>query len=67
MSSYWKGDECICITCDPYHKKKGLYVGNKYCIQRIATFTNDETADYFDEYFAKFLGIEENKNDNNDN
>ena len=59
MSSYWKGDDCIVITNDPYHKRKGLYVGNKYVIQRIATVGSDKYADDFEKFFEKFLGIAE--------
>lgn len=60
---YWKGDVCISITDDPYHKKKGLFIGNKYCIQRIATFSNDEDAEYFEKFFELFLGLREKDGD----
>lgn len=61
--TYWKGDDCISITTDPCHKRKGLYVGNRYCIQRVATFASDEIADGFDKYFAAFLGLAEGAED----
>ena len=63
MSSYWKGDECIAITDDPYHKRKGLYIGNKYCIQRLATFRNNEDAEAFEKFFEWFLGLKERKDE----
>lgn len=59
MASYWKGDECIAITTDPCHKTKGLYVGNKYCITRLATFTNNKDAEDFEKFFEWFLGLRE--------
>ena len=55
--TYWRGDDCIAITTDPCHKRKGLYIGNKYCIQRVATFSSDEVAEQFDRYLCEFLGI----------
>ena len=61
--TYFKGDDCIAIMNDPYHKKKGLYVGNMYCIQRIATFRNDSDAEAFEKFFAWFLGLREKKED----
>ena len=61
--TYWKGDDCISITTDPDHKRKGLYVGNRYCIQRVATFASDDFADGFDKYFAAFLGLAEGAED----
>ena len=54
---YWKGNECIGISSDPCHKRKGLYVGNRYCIQRVATFANDEFAEDFDMFLCRFLGL----------
>ena len=61
--TYWKGDVCISITNDNCHKKKGLYIGNRYCIQRIATFRNDEDAEYFEKFFESFLGLREGIDD----
>lgn len=61
--TYWKDDDCIAITKDPLHKRKGLYIGNRYCIQRVATFSSDEFADGFDKYFAAFLGLAEGAED----
>lgn len=58
---FWNGDECIAITDDPYHKKKGLYVGNKYRIRRMATFTNNEDAEIFEKFFTWFLGLSDKK------
>ena len=55
--TYWKGDECISITSDPNHKRKGLFAGNRYYIQRVATFSNNEVADAFDKYLCEFLGL----------
>lgn len=63
MASYWKGDECISITNDPYHKKKGLYVGNKYYITRLATFTNNEDAEAFEKFLEWFLGLREKEDE----
>ena len=63
MASYWKGDKCIAITDDPYHKKKGLYVGNKYCITRLATFTNNDNAESFDKFLEWFLGFREQEDE----
>lgn len=54
---FWKGDTCMTVTTDPCHKRKGLYIGNKYCIQRVATFADDQTAEYFDKFMCDFLGF----------
>ena len=59
MSTYWRGDVCVAITKDPAHKRKGLYIGNKYCIERLATFSNDEAAEQFERFMNKFLGVGE--------
>ena len=59
MATYFKGDVCIAITVDPCHKRKGLYIGNRYCIQRVATFSSDDVADAFDKFFCKFIGAKE--------
>lgn len=44
----------------PYRKKKGLgvydYHINAYV--KVATFNNEESAEYFMEYLAKFVGAE---------
>lgn len=53
--TYWKGDECISITNDPYHKRKGLYVGNRFVIHRIATFNTNEDAEEFDNMLGEFF------------
>lgn len=55
--TYWKGNDCIAIMTDPNHKRKGLFVGNRYCIQRVATFVSDDYADEFDKYLCGFLGL----------
>ena len=61
MAMYFKGDACIGITSDPCHKRKGLYIGNLYCIQRIATFRNDADAEAFDRLLGVFFGVVELK------
>lgn len=47
----------------PYRKKKGLgvydYHSNVYVI--VATFNNEESAEYFMEYLAQFVGAERNE------
>lgn len=53
--TYWMGDKCITITKDPFHKRKGLYVGNRYMIQRLATFNSDEDAEEFDAVLTEFF------------
>lgn len=53
--TYWKGDRCIAITNDPYHKRKGLYVGKGNVLYRIATFNSDEDARKFDAVLTEFF------------
>ena len=66
MAMYIKGDACIGITSDPCHKRKGLYIGNLYCIQRVATFRNDADAELFDKLLGEFIGVLEEKRTKNE-
>lgn len=61
MITYKKGGQSIAIGTDPYHKRKGLYIGNDYAIQRIATFNNDDDAKAFDTILMQFLGLDDGK------
>ena len=45
----------ISTSTDPYHKRPGLYIGDEYCITRIATFTDERSAKTFDECLRAFL------------
>lgn len=63
MSDYMeisKGRMKIVAMGFPYRKKKGLgiydYHSNAYI--KVATFNNDESAEDFMEYLAKFVGAE---------
>lgn len=55
-----KGQKKIVSMNFPYRKKKGLgiydYHRNAYC--KVATFNDDESAEIFMEYLAKFVGAE---------
>ena len=53
--TYWKDDKCIAVTTDPCHKTKGLYIGNRYVIQRVASFRNEEDAKAFENMLHEFL------------
>ena len=55
---YKKGDKVIGIGDLPNSKRKSLYVGNDYCITKVASFSNDEAADEFERYLSYFLGLE---------
>ena len=66
MSTYTKGDATIAIGSDPHHKRKSLYIGNKYCIHRVASFSNDEAAEGFEEIFEWFCGLKEMGENNNE-
>jgi len=55
---YKKGDKVIGVGNLPNSKRKSLYVGNDYCITKVASFSNDETADTFESYLNYFLELE---------
>ena len=55
---YKKGDKVIGIGDLPNSKRKSLYVGNDYCITKVASFSNDEASDTFESYLCYFLGLE---------
>jgi len=59
--TYKKGDMVLVITEDGYHKKRGLFIGNKYVIERVATFSNNQCADQFEEFLCRFLDVKEPK------
>lgn len=52
---YRKGDKSIAIMNDPYHKRKGLYIGKGNVFCRIATFNSDEDARKFDAVLTEFF------------
>lgn len=55
---YKKGDKVIGIGNLPNSKRKSLYIGNSYCITKVASFSNDEASDIFESYLSYFLGLE---------
>lgn len=41
----------------PGLKKPCLYVGNEYCIEKVASFNSEDARKLFEAYFEKFLGV----------
>lgn len=39
-------------------KRPGLYIGNEYCIRKVACFSNEDDAMLFAEKLKRFFGIE---------
>lgn len=62
---YRKDKSVIGIGNLPNCKRKCLYVGNEYCIEKVASFSNDEQANVFERYLEYFLGLQ--KGEPNDN
>jgi hypothetical protein len=63
MATYRKGDSVISIGNDLCHKTKGLYIGNQYVIQRVATFHADGDAEAFERFFCEFCGVMDGKDE----
>ena len=61
MSGFKRGDEVIYISQVPTflaEKKPCLLIGNKYCVQKIATFDSQEYADGFSKMLGEWFGAE---------
>ena len=58
---YRKDKSVIGIGNLPKCKRKCLYVGTEYCIEKVATFSSDEQAEIFEEYLEYFLGLSNKK------
>lgn len=68
IHGFRRGNEVIHITHLTTHKKPALLIGNEYCCQKIALFDNDEAAEDFCKMLSKWLGIDEQKeNDDGSN
>ena len=61
---YRKNKSVIGIGYLPNSKRKSLYVGTEYCVTKVASFSNDESADKFEDYLCYFLGLNEKDIDN---
>ena len=62
---YRKGERVIGVGNLPNCKRKCLYVGSKYCIEKVASFSSDEQADKFEDYLCYFLGLNNEKDIDN--
>ena len=60
---YRKDKSVIGIGKLPNCKRKCLYVGTEYCIEKVATFSNDEQAEIFEQYLEYFLGMRKESHD----
>jgi hypothetical protein len=58
MSGFQRGDEVIYISKVPKLKRPCLLIGNKYCVQKIATFDSQEYADGFAKMLGEWFGAE---------
>ena len=47
----------IGVANDDAHKKPGLYICNKLCATRVATFTDENLAHAFAEQFVAFMEL----------
>ena len=56
---YRKGNFGIGIGNLPKNKRKCLYIQDGACIRKVATFCNDNEADYFDKALEYLLGLKE--------
>ena len=58
MNGYQRGDEHIYVTHFPGLKKPVLAVGNKYVMQKIASFDSEECAEGFNKMLNKWFGFD---------
>lgn len=58
LHGFRHGEETIHITHLQNHKKPVLLIGNRYCLQKIASFDNEECAEEFCEMLDKWLQVE---------
>ena len=58
MTVIWKARMKIAAMYFPYREKKGLGVYDEHSNAwiKVATFNNDDAAQYFMEYLARFTG-----------
>ena len=55
--TYTFGNKVICVETDHVMdgKRPGLYIGNKFCISRVARFTNADDAQWFADHLRAIL------------
>ena len=53
--AYRRGDYTIGVGMLPGSKRPSLYVGNKCCIHKVASFSSDDAAEDFKRYLEYFL------------
>ena len=63
LHGFRRGEETIYITHFPNYKKPVLAIGNRYVIQKIASFDSEETALGFCKMLEKWLLAESEVSD----
>ena len=57
LGGFRRNEEIICITHLPDRKKPVLLIGNEYCVQKIATFDSEKSAEGFLKMLKVWLNV----------
>lgn len=57
--TYVRGEYSIGVGTLPGFKKPCLYIGNKYCVHKIASFNGEEESKLFIEWLEHFFGMKD--------
>lgn len=55
--TYTRGEYSLGIGKLPGSKKPSLFIGNKYCIHKVASFSNEESAEEFTKWLDYFFSL----------
>ena len=55
--TYTRGEYSIGVGTLPGFKKPCMFIGNKYCIHKVASFNGQDEADEFTMYLEHFFGL----------
>lgn len=55
--TYTRGEFSIGVGNLPGRKRPCLYIGNKYCIHQVASFSNEENAKEFTRWLEYFFNL----------
>lgn len=55
--TYTRGQYSLGVGMLPGSKRPSLYIGNKYCIHKVASFSSDEASEEFVRWLEYFFNL----------
>lgn len=65
--TYTRGEYSLGVGSLPGAKRPALYIGNKYCIHKVASFSSEEAAEEFTRWLEYFFSLRHSPVEENEN